>query len=74
MNLIILSNFMQSLNINRKHYTKSAYFSRHTLFSTIYLLQEQKLILEIILSRNKLWAILYNLMTMICTCMQSLEV
>jgi hypothetical protein len=43
MNLIILSNFIQALNINRKHYTKNDYFSRHTLFSTIYLLQEQKL-------------------------------
>jgi hypothetical protein len=43
MNLIILSDFMQALNINRKHYTKNDYFSRHTLFSIIYLLQEKKL-------------------------------
>jgi hypothetical protein len=42
-NVIIISDFMQALNINRKHYTKNDYFSRHTLFSIIYLLQEQKL-------------------------------
>jgi hypothetical protein len=34
---------MQALNINRKHYTKNHYFSRHILFITIYLLQKQKL-------------------------------
>jgi hypothetical protein len=38
MNLIIIYDFMQALNINRKHYTKNDYFSRHTLFSTIYFL------------------------------------
>jgi hypothetical protein len=38
MNLFILSDFMQALNINRNHYNKNDYFSRHTLFSTIYLL------------------------------------
>jgi hypothetical protein len=42
-NLIILSDFMPALNINRKHYTKNDYFSRHTLFSIIYLLQEHEL-------------------------------
>jgi hypothetical protein len=34
---------MQSLSIKRKHYTKTDHFSRHSLFSTIYLLQEWKL-------------------------------
>jgi hypothetical protein len=29
MNLIILSDFMQALNIDRKHYTKKDYFSMH---------------------------------------------
>jgi hypothetical protein len=43
MNLNMLSNFMQILNINRKHPTKNEYFLMHILFTTIYLLQEQKL-------------------------------
>jgi hypothetical protein len=42
-NLIILSDLMQVLNINRKHYTKNEYFPKHNLFTTIYLMQEQKL-------------------------------
>jgi hypothetical protein len=29
MNMIILSDFTQVLNINRKHYTQNDYFSRH---------------------------------------------
>jgi hypothetical protein len=43
MNLNMLHDFMQVLNIKRKHYTKDDYFSTHTLFSTIYLLQGQRL-------------------------------
>jgi hypothetical protein len=43
MHLIMFSNFMQGLNSTRKHYTKNEYFPMHILFSTIYLLQEQKL-------------------------------
>jgi hypothetical protein len=42
-NLIMFSDFMQGLNSTRKHYTKNEYCSMHILFSTIYLLQEQKL-------------------------------
>jgi hypothetical protein len=38
-----LSNFKQLLNYIRKHTTKSEHLSRHILFTTIYLLQEQKL-------------------------------
>jgi hypothetical protein len=34
---------MQVLNIIRKHYTQNKYFPKSILFSTIYLLQEQKL-------------------------------
>jgi hypothetical protein len=41
--LIKLSIFMQVLGIRRKHYTKNGYFLKYTLFSTIYLLQEQRL-------------------------------
>ncbi len=43
MNLIILSYFMQGLNSTREFATKNYYFPMHILFSTIYLLQEQKL-------------------------------
>jgi hypothetical protein len=43
MNLNMLSDFMQVLYIKRKHYSQNKYFPKHTLFSTIYLLQEHKL-------------------------------
>jgi hypothetical protein len=43
MNPIILSNYMNVLNNKSKHPTNDEYFSRHILFTTIYLLQEQKL-------------------------------
>jgi hypothetical protein len=43
MNLIMLSDFMQILNSRRKHPTKNEYFPMHILFTTFYLLQEQKL-------------------------------
>jgi hypothetical protein len=39
----MLSGFMQVLNSIRKHYTKNEYFPKHTLFSTISLVQEHKL-------------------------------
>jgi hypothetical protein len=38
MNLIMLSDFMQVLNILRKHPTKNEYFPMHILFTIIYLL------------------------------------
>jgi hypothetical protein len=41
MALIILYDFMQVLNSTRKYYTNNKYFPKHTLFSTIYLLQEE---------------------------------
>jgi hypothetical protein len=43
MNLIMLSDFMQVLNILRKHPTKNEYFSMHILFSTIHLMHEHNL-------------------------------
>jgi hypothetical protein len=43
MNLINLCDFIQALNNNRKHPTKNEYFPKHILFTTIYLLPEQKL-------------------------------
>jgi hypothetical protein len=42
MDLILLSNFMQILNIKRKHSTKNEHFSKHNQFTTLYLLWEQK--------------------------------
>jgi hypothetical protein len=41
--LILPSDFMQVLNIIRKHYTNNEYFPKHMVFTMIYLLQEQKL-------------------------------
>jgi hypothetical protein len=41
--LIMFSDFMQVLNSIRKQTTKNEYFSRHIIFTIIYLLQEQKL-------------------------------
>jgi hypothetical protein len=43
MSLNKFSDFMQVLNSIRKHSTKNEYFPMHILFSTIYLLQKQKL-------------------------------
>jgi hypothetical protein len=43
MNLNKISDFMQVLNSIRKHPIKDEYFPMHILFTTIYLLQEQKL-------------------------------
>jgi hypothetical protein len=43
MNLNMVYDFMQLLNINRKHPTKNEYFSRHDVFTIICLLQDQKL-------------------------------
>jgi hypothetical protein len=43
MHLIMFSDFMQVLYINRMHPTKNEYFPMHILFTTIYLLQEHKL-------------------------------
>jgi hypothetical protein len=44
----MLSDFMQILNSTRKYYTNNEYFTKHTLFSIIYLLQK-----EILNHRNK---------------------
>jgi hypothetical protein len=41
--LILLSDFMQVLHNIYKHLTKNKYFSKHIVFTTIYLLQEKKL-------------------------------
>jgi hypothetical protein len=37
------SDFIQVVNIIRKHYTNNEYFPRHIVFTMIYLLQEHKL-------------------------------
>jgi hypothetical protein len=41
--LTLFYDFMQVLYNTRKLPTKSLYFTKHILFSTIYLLQERKL-------------------------------
>jgi hypothetical protein len=41
--LIIIYDFMLVLNSIRNYYTNNEHFSKHTLFSTIYLLQEELL-------------------------------
>jgi hypothetical protein len=46
MALIILYDFIQVLNSTRKYYTNNEYFPKHTLFSTIFLLQEEVLNLK----------------------------
>jgi hypothetical protein len=43
MHLIMFFDFMQVLHIRSRHPTKNEYFPMHILFTTIYLLQEQKL-------------------------------
>jgi hypothetical protein len=43
MNLAILYDFMQVLNSIRKQPTKNDYFTKHIIFTIIYLLQDQKL-------------------------------
>jgi hypothetical protein len=42
-NLNNFSDFMQVLNSIKEHSTKNEYFLKHIQFTTIYLLQEQKL-------------------------------
>jgi hypothetical protein len=43
MHLIIISDFMQVLKSARNVYTKNYYFPKHILFTTISLLQKQRL-------------------------------
>jgi hypothetical protein len=43
MSVTILSYFMQSLNSTTEFATKNYYFPMHILFTTIYLLQREKL-------------------------------
>jgi hypothetical protein len=43
MHLIMFYDFIQVLNSIKKHPTMNEYFSRHIIFTIIYLLQEQKL-------------------------------
>jgi hypothetical protein len=43
MHLILLFDFLQVLYSSKKHYIKKEDFLKHIRFTTIYLLQEQKL-------------------------------
>jgi hypothetical protein len=40
MHIIMFSDFMQVLLINRRHHTNNEHFPMNILFTTIYLLQE----------------------------------
>jgi hypothetical protein len=44
MKLNMFSDFKQFLNIERKHSTENDHFSKHIIFTIIYLSQKQKLI------------------------------
>jgi hypothetical protein len=73
--IMLLSNFMQILNSKWKHLIKNDYFLMPILFTRISLLQEQKLTPNKY-SRQEINKInfFYKLMTMMFTCMYSLEV
>jgi hypothetical protein len=70
MNLIMLFDFIQVLNILRKHPTKNEYFPMHIVCTTIYLLQEQELNPRIYSEQELIMSILYMLLIMILTCME----
>jgi hypothetical protein len=70
MNLIMLFDFIQVLNILRKHPTKNEYFPMHIVCTTIYLLQEQELNPRIYSEQELIMSILYRLLIMILTCME----
>jgi hypothetical protein len=67
--------FIQVLYNARNPPTKNLYFPMHILFTTIYLLSEQNLNLRNYYEQeNNGEKFLYNLVTMMCTGMKSLEV
>jgi hypothetical protein len=64
---------MQALYNAMKPSTKNEYFPKYILFSTIYLMQEQKLNPNKYSEQDINMIIFYKLMLMMCTCMQCLE-
>jgi hypothetical protein len=67
----MLSNFMQVLNSAWNIYTKNYYFSNSKLFSTISLLQKQRLNSRNYSKQEIIINFLYELLEMIWTCMQN---
>jgi hypothetical protein len=67
----MLSDFMQVLNSARDIYTKNYYFSNSKLFSTISLLQKQRLNPGKYSKREIIMKFFYDLLEMIWTCMQN---
>jgi hypothetical protein len=59
------SDFIQVVNIIRKHYTNNEYFPRHIVFTTIYLLQEHKLNPRNYSEHKIIMIIFYKLLTTI---------
>jgi hypothetical protein len=70
MNLTTLFDFIQFLNILRKHPTKNEYFCMHNLFTTIYLLHEQELNPRIYSKQELIMSSFVHLLIMRLTCMQ----
>jgi hypothetical protein len=70
----MLSDFMQGLNNTSKHYNKNEYLPMHILFSTIYLLQKHRLKYRNYSVQEIIMEILYKLLSMVCTCMQTLKI
>jgi hypothetical protein len=66
----MLSDFMQVLNSVREFYIKNQYFSSHRLFSTISLLQKQRLNPKNYSKRYLIMEFFYKLLIMVCTCMK----
>jgi hypothetical protein len=66
----MISDFIQVLHSAREFYTKNYYFPRHILFTTISLLQEQRLNHRNYSKQELITKLFYKLLTMVCTCMQ----
>jgi hypothetical protein len=67
----MLSDFVQVLNSARDIYTKNYYFSNSKLFSTISLLQKQRLNPGNYSKKQIIMKFLYEALEMIWTCMQN---
>jgi hypothetical protein len=66
----MLSDFIQVLHSSRKVYTKNYYFSNSKLFSTISLLQKQRLNPRTYSKQELIMERFYKLLIMVCTRMQ----
>jgi hypothetical protein len=69
-----LSDFIQVIYSKRTNYAINEYFTKHIQFTTIYLLLRQKSNPKKYSEQKINMENLYNLLSMMFTCMQSLEV